>query len=701
MRRLLLVFAALALMLTAVIVHAGSASASPTWVQGNAAETGSGNTLAAAFQQPVSAGDTVIVFAVWNNAAAVAVSDSAGDAFKAATSRESWGSRGGSSAQVFYAAAAQSGTLQVSAQWSNEVGQFGQLFVQEYSNVSGTVDGAVVNNAFAKKGNGAGMTTPSLSVPGNDLLFAGGASSGTITAAATGWSTRSTAFGDRVADRNVSPGSFAAGMTQSGTAWVMQMVAFRAAPTPTTTVPTTTAPTTTAPTTTAPTTTAPTTTAPTTTAPSTTMSGAQDQCAFTTFCDNFAVANPGGRGGDLDESKWSLSRLSQETNASQGTVNKFVPVNAEFCMTHQVRLADNDSFVCGQQFGESNHWMEGIFDNGSYVMDSNRTTQPFDFANRTGTLDFSVDAKSTGGHGSWIEVWLTQDPMQSPHTDKPGTHLFPRNGIGFTFDDPENCGPSSGYTTQTFNSLRVVDEFANYVDNQHVVNSPCFATKDDSANHFQIKVATGHVEVWASDNGGSNFRQIANVTTNLDFTRGYWNLQHAQYNASKCDAAQDCQNSFTYHWHAVSFDGPVVPVDRDYQIPDSLVTQCGGNNNLCGVNLGWNTGGYPPGTTPSWTVPNVDLTGASQAFISYNAWYTCCNQKVLDVTVNGHVHQVPDPNPDAATTSGDVWRYSVLSVPLSDLVQGTNAISVSIVPGSGCSGSCPSVANVDLEVIHS
>src|SRR5262245_54505856 len=45
------------------------------------------------------------------------------------------------------------------------------------------------------------------------------------------------------------------------------------------------------------------------------MAGA-DQCVFATFCDAFQTKFPGGRAGDLDESKWSFSRLSQETNAS-------------------------------------------------------------------------------------------------------------------------------------------------------------------------------------------------------------------------------------------------------------------------------------------------------------------------------------------------------------------------------------------------
>jgi len=287
--------------------------------------------------------------------------------------------------------------------------------------------------------------------------------------------------------------------------------------------------------------------------------------------------------------------------------------------------------------------MEGIFDNGSYVMDSNRITQPFDFGGRTGTLDFSVDAKSTGGHGSWVEVWLTADPMQSPHTDKPATHPFPRSGIGFEFDRPEAC--VGGISGQQANSLRVVDEFHNYLNTVHTVDSPCFSTEDDKANHFQIKVAVDHVEVWVSDAGGANFRRIATVPVALDFTRGYWHLEHAQYNASKAIEPCNCgQNQFTYHWHAVSFDGPVLAPDASYQVPDSLVPTCRGNNSVCGMNLGYAIGGFPPGTAPNFAIPNVNLRGATKAYVTYNAYYTCCNPKALQMTLNGVSQTVADPN---------------------------------------------------------
>jgi hypothetical protein len=62
-----------------------------------------------------------------------------------------------------------------------------------------------------------------------DLLFAAAASSGAVNQGGTGYTTRSTAFGNRTQDRNVTTaGSYNATATQSSSSWVMQLVAFRA-----------------------------------------------------------------------------------------------------------------------------------------------------------------------------------------------------------------------------------------------------------------------------------------------------------------------------------------------------------------------------------------------------------------------------------------------------------------------------------------
>ena len=73
--------------------------------------------------------------------------------------------------------------------------------------------------------NSGSVTTTSA----NDLLFSAGASSSSVTAGGSGYTTRSTAFGNRTQDRNVSSvGTYDATMTQNSIAWVAHLVAFKA-----------------------------------------------------------------------------------------------------------------------------------------------------------------------------------------------------------------------------------------------------------------------------------------------------------------------------------------------------------------------------------------------------------------------------------------------------------------------------------------
>jgi hypothetical protein len=404
-----------------------------------------------------------------------------------------------------------------------------------------------------------------------------------------------------------------------------------------------------------------------------------DQCQLPqlAFCDTFQTSSPGGRGGDLDESKWSFTRLSQLNNPHQGQLNNYAAFNAEFCMTHQMRQADNDSFICGEQFGESNHWMEGMNDNGQYAMNSARIRQPFDFAGRTGNVVWDVDAKTEGGHSFWNEVWITDEPVESPHLDHPGTHIFPRNGVMLLFD-ADWCG--DGYGQQLHNALRQVTVFSNYQQTDYTVRSPCFTTQSDHANHFQLAINKTNVTVNASDAGGVNFRQIASVNVSpLTFTRGYVSFQHAQYNAHKFNSTA----TMTYHWHAMGFDGPVIPNDRGYDVPDAMGMRPDGT-----INLGYNT------PTGAFSLPNVKLTGAAKAYLTYDVYWSS-SDKAITADINGVDRTGTDPNPDAPGAKGDVWRYVVQPVNLSDLHNGTNTVSLK---PTNCADNCPTVANIGLEL---
>jgi hypothetical protein len=428
----------------------------------------------------------------------------------------------------------------------------------------------------------------------------------------------------------------------------------------------------------APFTTSTTSTTSTTTTTTTTMPGMgqPDRCTFTSFCDAFQTINAGGRAGDLDESKWSAARTTQATNPRAGLVNNYAPFTPEFCTDHNApnRVPDNDSFICGAQFGESNHWMEGMNDQDSYVNNSFRVLQPFDFAGRTSTFDFSVDARTQGSHSAWVSMWLTPDPQQAPHEDFPGTHLFPRQGVQFLFN-ADWCGSGE------HNGLRQVNVYDGYQvsDGHDYLYSPCFTTQDDMANHFQLRVSQSRIEVWVSDKDGTHFSLRGAANVNLPFTRGYWSLQHSQYAADKFNS----MNPTTYHWHAVSFDGPVLPVDRSYQVPDALTPGPNGS-----VNLGYQT------NTPTFTLSNVNPTGA-RAYLTFNVyWYS--SPTALNVTVNGNTTRVRDPTPDIASHLYQ-WHFLVVPVPLNALHPGANTIQIA---NTGCADNCPTVANIDLEVVR-
>ena len=321
-------------------------------------------------------------------------------------------------------------------------------------------------------------------------------------------------------------------------------------------------------------------------------------------------------------------------------------------------------------------------DNGQYVNNSARIRQPFDFANRTGNIVFDVDAKTEGPHSFWNEVWITDLPVQGPHVDHPGTHSYPRNGVGFVFD-ADWCGGA----LQSANALREIDTFTNYRETVNTVRSPCFTTQADMANHFQIKISKSHIEVWASNAGGANFRRISSNNIPLSFTRGYLSFQHSQYNAAKFNST----DTMTYHWHAIGFDGPVIAPDRGYEVPDALTKRAADGT----VNLGYQV------PTKTFQLTGVNLTGAGTAYLTYSTWFFAA-PKTMTAIVNG-VRTAPytDPTNTASAdngTNGYTWRYMVQPIPLKMLRQGTNTVSFT----TGCgSDQCPTIANIDLELVHS
>jgi glucose/arabinose dehydrogenase/PKD repeat protein len=200
-------------------------AATPTFVQVRAKEVRSGTTNSLAFNNANTAGNLIVVYAIWSNTGSATVSDSRGNAYANAAARTTWG--GTWSSQVFYARNVAAGANTVTATHATAVNSFSVIYIHEYSGIDKVSPVDVTRSAM---GTGSAMNSGSVTTTNAaDLLFAAGASSASTTAGGTGYTTRSTAFGNRTQDRNVTAtGSYNATATHNGSAWVMQLVAFRA-----------------------------------------------------------------------------------------------------------------------------------------------------------------------------------------------------------------------------------------------------------------------------------------------------------------------------------------------------------------------------------------------------------------------------------------------------------------------------------------
>ena len=159
----------------------------------------------------------------------VSIADTRGNSYVSAAPRRTW--RSNWSEQTFYARNVAGGANTVTATFGTTITNFGDVYAHEYAGVDSVNPMDVTTGA---SGTASAMSSGSATTTvAGDLLFGIGGSTATVTAAGAGWTTRSTLSGNRTQDRlAAAPGPYSATATQNGTAWVMQLIAFRAAPSP-------------------------------------------------------------------------------------------------------------------------------------------------------------------------------------------------------------------------------------------------------------------------------------------------------------------------------------------------------------------------------------------------------------------------------------------------------------------------------------
>lgn len=429
-------------------------------------------------------------------------------------------------------------------------------------------------------------------------------------------------------------------------------------------------------------------------------------CGFThpAFCDNFSEgpAPVKGRGNDLDFRKWSFNRVNAGATNQMGTIWAYYPTTAQHCKTTLTNVtADHDSFLCGSEVPEPEHWMEALNDGGGFAFNDAVARQPFDFTNRTGLIQYGVDAKNAGSHSWWTETWITDQPVPGP--DAQGT----ANGIGILFDHP--CGgtvpPGDAGSNKTgIGTIYVVRDYTfNAIPPD---GGTCDTTaQPDSANMIQIRLSTTRVEVWMSNHGSNTLHLASSAPINppLPFSVGYVHFEHVQYNAVKTEGGVTPYQ--TYHWHDMGFDGPVWPNPRAYEVPDSLTpAQSAAQNGLTGgVNLGyvvdssgrvWNGQAY----VRPFTFNNVDVSAAKGALLNLNTGSAPGGTTFSYQFNNGPTRSYTVP----AKVSDDFRQTLSIPVSLADLQPGINTLVLKSSPstnGPNMPQGTMTVANIDLEVL--
>ena len=349
----------------------------------------------------------------------------------------------------------------------------------------------------------------------------------------------------------------------------------------------------------------------------------------------------------------------------------------------------NDIRICNGQLREaSNDNPTRSFDAGDVTVLAMYPKQPFDFAGRTGTVSFDISNDSRGTHAAWPEFWLTNLPVPTPFNHFDSWQALPEHGLGIRFASTVFAG-QYGYcqngnnldkTRWTVDSAVVVRNYVMDDTNglggvrtkMAVQQLDCVISPPaDSGimNHIELKISQNQIDVYATDAGvapsPATLRKIAVITNaNLSLSRGLIWLQDVHYNADKTDGPS--QREHTFVWDNVAFDGPFTYRDFSYDALDV--------NQPNGVSGSSNLGKFSdPNQTASWNVLNMPANPkAATVRVLFN-FYQYSSSKTLNVTVNGHAHPTPWPYPD---TQGFTWRTFAVTIPITDLVPGTNVVQL-------------------------
>lgn len=309
-------------------------------------------------------------------------------------------------------------------------------------------------------------------------------------------------------------------------------------------------------------------------------------------------------------------------------------------------------------FNNENHWHSLLVGSGNVGGVTVRPRVPFDFTDRTGTIQFEVDVAAVQhSHGKWWSVHLTEDLPSLP-SDFGGSD-------GEQFPNSVEFGAYKGADERTASEFNIPFIAVNINGNVQVFKAETgVMTAGNIRLPVVIRVSQTSAEMFI--NGVSVVRATG---FNLPFTRSNLFLGHNNYGSDKVDWDQNPSTILQLiHWETLQFDGPAGsynPIIRTYIQPNCDGTVDDGQNEIVGCNAFVDSNNQS--NSFSFNINDANVSAARTARLYF---YGSSTQN-LTVNLNGNTASVPVKDSGGAFETINTYDF-----PVSWLQQGSNTLSV-------------------------
>jgi hypothetical protein len=362
-----------------------------------------------------------------------------------------------------------------------------------------------------------------------------------------------------------------------------------------------------------------------------------------------------------------------------GSGNSHGPLDPNYFSVRTEHITNLDFADDRLAFNNESHYhtqLIGAGPNGGMFV---RPRVPFDFTNRTGTMQFETDiAPVQHSHGKWWTVHLTRNLPSLPS-------VF---GLanGEEFEDSIEFAIYKGAAARTTEAFNIPVISVNIGGTVYSFEGDPFEGLMTATNvrvPVVIRVSRTSAEMFV--NGVSAVRATGFT---LPFTTGHWLFGHMNYGSDKVDWDQNPPTILQLaHWETIQYDGPTGsynPLVRTYIQPGCDGSVDDGHNVILDCPAFVDSGQR----TNSFTF-NIDGEANASLARSARLIFYGSSARNLTVNINGNTGQAT-----VAPDGGIMEQVNVYDFPVNWLRQGSNQLTVTTTDSS-----LDGLAQFEIEVI--